>query len=731
MSRYIATKEKRILLLKVVILLFAFPSFFAVTPAFSSEYSMNEKETSHVSPAENTTKALQEEIRWLQAEMAVAIATKHEVGISRAPSIVTVITDEEIRNSGYRRFVEILRNVPGFEILKSSDFGETFPAVRGLEGNNRVRLMINGHLVNNPLNGSAFGNFDDFPVENIKKIEIIRGPGSALYGENAFLAVINIITKEAADVQGVFFSSGYGSFNTLEENMVFGEVYGDVEISGMVHYRKTNGFDGTIESDSQTTIDNSLSAFDFPTASQAPGEVDDWRREYDLNLKVVYNDFYFQGWYSNKNRGPFVGPQHALSDESDVESNYVFGEIGYKKTFNDKFTLSPRIYYDQFDNDSYIESLPENTTLSFDTDGDGTADTFETHPDGLIGNGKVSQKIAGAEIPFDYKIFDGNVFTLGFEYRYIDQTNVRFFANFDPITLEPLDTIQDFTDTYPFLKEATRNIWSVYVQDTWDITDTLSLTLGVRHDEYSDFGSATSPRSGLTWMFLRNASLKLLYGEAFRAPSFVEMFTVNQPAILGNKDLDPEIIKTFEAGLTYAFNKNITSSITYFNNSIRDLIVLRSVDSSQETRRYDNFGDAHVQGIEAETRIDIGKGNYVFFNYTYQDPEDDQGNELPFVAKHKGNVGINLRPWKYVNINLNTFVSGKRYRESDDSRDDMPAYALVNLSLIGKEFFNTMKVQGTVYNLLDKTYSDPGPVSIPKDLPRPGRTYFVGLSYTF
>jgi iron complex outermembrane receptor protein len=132
-----------------------------------------------------------------------------------------------------------------------------------------------------------------------------------------------------------------------------------------------------------------------------------------------------------------------------------------------------------------------------------------------------------------------------------------------------------------------------------------------------------------------------------------------------------------------------------------------------------------------ETRIDLTKGNYLFMNYTFQEPEDDDGNDLPFVAKHKGNFGVNVQPWKYINTNISTFVSGSRTREVDDRRDDLPAYALVNLSLIGKGFFRTMEVQGTVFNLLDKDYSDPGPISIPDDLPRPGRTFFIGLSYQF
>lgn len=656
---------------------------------------------------------------WFGYGEGVTIATRHKTPLNKAPSVVTVITAGEIKNLGYRTFIEILRTVPGFEILKEAGTGVVEPAVRGIASASKVKIMLNGHTVNTTLTGSAFGRFDDFPVENIKKLEIIRGPGSAMYGENAFTAVINIITKDAADIDGVKVSSGYGSFDTYEENVVFGEKVGKVEFSGMAHYRQTTGFDGEVESDFQTMLDSAFGS----NASLAPGRVHDGRQEYDLNLKIAYEDLWLQGWYSNKNRDPFIGGSLALNDESDIENNYVFGEIGYKKTFEERFTLKPRIYYDQFDSNSYFEVLPEGTVLPADTDGNGIPE-FVVFPDGVINVVKGIERIAGTEIPFDYQLFDGNTLTLGLEYRLINQSNNRFLSNMDPVTGAPLTSVRDFSDSAPFLEDATRRIVSVYFQDVWDITDTLNLTIGVRHDRYSDFGNATSPRTGLTWAFMKDASVKFLYGEAFRAPSFYEMFRTGS----GNRKLDPETITTYEVELRYKFNKYVTSNVGYFYNDIDDLIFLKR---SQDAPVYENLTDAHVQGIEMETRVDIIKDNYVFMNYTFQNPEDDDGNNMPFVAQHKGNFGVNVHYWKYINANLSAFVSGKRSRIDDDTREDLPAYALFNLSVIGKEFFKTMEVQGTVFNIFDKDYSDPGAVFIPKDLPRPGRTFFVGLSYQF
>ena len=713
---------------RLVIAFLCISPVFKLAPVFSEEVLIQEpeksqQETEDIAQPPGKPKTIQEEIQWLQAEAMVTIATRHETPIDKAPSIITVITAEEIKNLGYRTFSELLRTVPGFEVIKEADSGDVASTVRGLDGGNKLRVMINGHLVNNPLHGDAFDNFDDFPVRNIKRLEIIRGPGSAMYGENAFLGVINIVTFEADDIDGARVSSGYGSFDTYEEDAIFGKRYGDVAISGMVHHRQTGGFDGTIKSDSQTILDNQLGT----SASQSPGSMHDGRQEYDMHLKVDYRDLYFQGWYSNKNQGPGVGPQFALNDGTNVEENYVFGEVGYKKTFEERFTLKPRVYFDQFDHSSFIDSLPPGTTS--DTDGDGIADNI--YPYGFMSQGRVIEKVVGTEIPFDYALFDGNILTLGLEYRLTNQTGVQFSSNFDPGTLEALSSMQDFSDTYPFLKETTRRVESFYLQDVWDITKTVNLTLGVRHDQYSDFGGATSPRAGLTWAFMKNASLKLLYGKAFRAPSFEEMFAENLSNFQGNENLTPEKIRTYELGLSYRFNKHVTSSVNLFDNKCEDIISLLAAESNNSTMEV-NAGRAHIRGIEAETKVDITKGNYIFMNYTCQSTQDNDGDApLPYIANHKGNLGVNWRSWEYINTNLSAFVSGRRTREEYDSRNELPAYMLLNLSVIGKEFFKTMEVQGTVFNILDKDYSDPGTASIPNDIPRPGRTFFVGLSYAF
>jgi outer membrane cobalamin receptor len=129
-----------------------------------NEKSKSSNEKSKSSTGINLEKAQLAEAIWLGQNEEVSISIRHETPISKAPSIVTVITDEEIKNLGYRTFVEILRTLPGFEILKRGDYGTVVPVVRGVEGANKIRVMLNGHFVNYPLWGDAFIFFDDFPV---------------------------------------------------------------------------------------------------------------------------------------------------------------------------------------------------------------------------------------------------------------------------------------------------------------------------------------------------------------------------------------------------------------------------------------------------------------------------------------------------------------------------------------------------------------------------------------
>jgi len=280
----------------------------------------------------------------------------------------------------------------------------------------------------------------------------------------------------------------------------------------------------------------------------------------------------------------------------------------------------------------------------------------------------------------------------------------------------------------------------LYIQDVWYITDSASLTAGIRHDHYSDVGGTTNPRIGLVWEFIKDTSVKLLYGSAFRAPSFTDLYQTNNPSFVGNKDIKPEKIKTYEAGIEHNFLTKYTARINYFYNVITDQIVTGDKPSATEAAALENRGGAEIDGIEAELLFDLGDEYFGYLNYSYQDPRDSDTDErLPDVPSHRANAGINLAPWKYLNANINVSWIGERPRAEDDTRDDLASSTLVDLTMIAKNFYKTLEIRGSVYNLFNEDYWDPSPyqadsanpIPVPNDYPGNERMFLVEARYTF
>jgi iron complex outermembrane receptor protein len=690
---------------KIIILILSAYSIFNLTPAFSEENSESKAKTEEI----------MEELRWLQAESIITIATKRAIPINRAPGIATVITAKQIKQMGFRTLVDILKTIPGFDVTMNN-IGTRQITVRGLGflNSERVRVLIDGHSVNDPYWGGAMNNFDDLVVENIKRLEVIRGPGSALYGKNAFVGVINVVTKDTEDIDGFQWTASGESFDTQNYNMLFGKEYGDLKVSGFFDYFDTEGFSRKIERDNE-----------FPNPwSMSPGRSQNEKEKTDLNLKLSYKNLEIKGKYMKKRREGYIGVGGALTDENDLKDTYVFAELTYNNlSLGEKLNMIPKVYYDRYDFDWLLESLPDGY--------------LGIYPNGFQGLTALTLNTLGFEDQFNYDVFDGNRLTFGFQYEWLHQHNARYSRlTFDPSNnFSPIDPPRDFSRDFPFTRDkATRQIWSLYLQDEWNITENIDLTVGVRHDQFTRFGGATNPRFGLVWRFIEDAHLKFLFATAFRAPNFREMFLKNNPLIVGNTSLDPEKINTYEFEIGYDFTKHISGSMNFFFNRIRDIIVLEPLAGSTK-QKYQNKGGNRIKGVEAEIRASFGNDNdnYAYANYTFQKAEETSNrNRLPDVPIHKANFGINVAFCKYVNANLHTFMTGSRPREDGDTRADLPFHTTSNLTLIGKNFMNNLEIRGSVFNLFGQGYDDPsGTDGAPTDRPQPRREFMVELRYEF
>ena len=669
-----------------------------------------------------------EEMLWLQAETYVITASKVLEDIKKSAASITVITDKDIRRMGARDLIDILRTVPGFS-FQNERHGATDSDIRGIlkDGDQHILYLLNSHSLNTNYWGGISPSYNPVPVDNIKQVEVIRGPGSALYGANAFAAVVNIITKSGEEVNGVQATVGEGTFDTATANLLFGKKINQLDISGNINYNEYGSYEGEIAMDGQTLFDQIFGT----NASLAPGVTREASKKIDLMLSLAFEGLRLEGRYCDRDLTPSIGLAPTLNSESETPSTDYTLNAGYSRDIGDRFTLSAKLYHNYTFMDYYYEIFPENVVVP-------TPDGLQLWPDGLIGNPENKNTRTGGEAQGTVRFSEKNTVVAGFSYEYMNQYDVRVTSNFiaGPVknVFIPVGAYQEVTDLQNYSKNVDRTFTAFYAEDLWDIRDNLRLTLGGRYDKYSDFGNSFNPRAGLVWQFLEGFDAKILYGRAFRAPSFYELYSTNNPAFLGNPDLEPEVVDTFELSFGGTFAEFITARLTGFHNNISDSIDLATYETQDV---FENGGDIRTQGIEAEGKFDFGKGRYVALNYTYQDAVNLDTDERPYnVATHKGNVMANIRLSKYLNFYTNLYFQNGFERQKDDPRqDENPGFTVVDMTLLAKNFFPRLKgleIRGSVYNLFEKDYTVPTPKDgLPVDFPMPGRSVMFDLRYTF
>jgi iron complex outermembrane receptor protein len=643
-------------------------------------------------------------------ESELLAATKRPTSLRRVPATATVINAEEIRNMGARDLMDVLRMVPGFGIT-IDEFGRSMFEVRGIStvGSEKILLMMDGHRLNEAWTGSALANvYNDMPVDNIKRIEVIRGPGSALYGANAFVGVINVMTRDPEDTDGVEIRGTGGSFNTRKVSVMAGKEYKGLKVAGSLDYLNTDGPRLRIERDSMRS----------PAVSAAPGDTDMHEEKGDFFAKAEYGNWSIMGQYVNKSRGGYIGFNNALHAGDAPKYENYWSEIAYNRAISNDLVVKLRGYFDIFELDSRVGILPAGNT---------------GYPDGAFAKTLLTDRTIGTEMQIDYNLFEGNHLILGATYENIKQYDVRYLANFNIRTLAPLGSLRELSSQTNFNKPASREIVATYLQDEWDLNQELNLIAGVRYDHYSDFGGTVNPRAGIVWAFSDNGEIKLLYGQAFRAPNFKELYDQNNSFSVGNPDLKPENIQTFEGGVGYKFCSAVKANATYFRSNIRDLI---DRDTTVTPTRYVNKGKLEVNGVEAELMVMQTLSNYLRLGYVYQDARDeDHDISAPWIPRQRFTAGLNAGITRYLNGHLDLLWTGARGRIAGDTRSELPSYTTVDLTLVARNFYKNLEIVGTVHNLLDHRYRDPDRsgalAKIPGDLPREGISGYLTVAYRF
>jgi len=672
---------------------------------------------------------LQQEFKWLKAETYVITASKVMETIKKAPASITVVTDRQIRQMGAKHLEDVLRAVPGFVSSYFYD-GQFLFGVRGgwRAPSNNVLIMINSHPIYDASTQEALTVHETLIIDNIKRIEFIRGPGSALYGASAFHGVINVITKEAEDIDGFELTARGGSWDTQQYNLLYGKTFSDLEVAFNFNYFKTHGHRAFIEEDLQTWIDEQWHPF-FPPASLAPGRTKGDDEKYEVALNLKYKGFTFDGRYVDREKDLPVGNFPVLNEGSFKSWENYYLNLSYETTITEGLDLAGKVYRNHLVDYFFdFQSYPPGFTAMTPT---GPA----TWAEGLLQetSGKTSR--TGIEIQATYKISDFNTIVAGATYEeqkwYDKSLSANFLPSPIPDTLIYRPSVQEWPD---YIVETVlggtqkRNFKAFYLEDIWDITDDIRLTTGVRYDRYSDFGGEVSPRVGLTWEYIKGYDLKLLYGHAFRAPTFFEIIWRDP-----DSELDPETIDTYEVSLGADFTSSFSGRVTFFHKEEEDIIF---PTGTADQLNYTNQGKSRDQGFEVEAKYDFGKGTYVSGYYEYLSVKSGRNS-----SNYKAYLITNVRLSRYLNFNADCNHWDSLNRLPDDPRDDPSSLTLVNATLIARKFLKGhegLELRGSVYNLFDKDWSMPmevmtpvGSPAIPNDLPIPGINYLLEIKYTF
>ena len=661
----------------------------------------------------------------------VTTATMTAKSTITAPSTMTAFTAEDIKSMGSRTLMELLEKVPGM-IVRLKHTGGQGIGLRGIQtysSCDKYKMLVNGHAINPPLYAD-FSDSYDMSLENVKQVEIVKGPGSALYGTNAFAGIINVMTYKPEEVKGLKVDGKYGSYDTVFGDLSLAKVFdNESQLSINVNRQQSNGADLKVERDG-------LYGTPFSIASTRGMDEDYDRTQY--SAEYIYKDFSFYASYMDLTVPypvPIVGIMTQEGGDKDMEYGYM--EANYNFHISDLTSLKTTLSYDSYKHEEYTQEYPYGFTLGRDLNGDGMIEYWPTGA--FAGYGHKSRNY-DAKVVLDTKITEKNELLVGAFYEYSELYDSYMITNAHPVYGYSLGRMTDITAYSNWIQnhpDPDRDIYGLFFQDEWNMTDEWYMILGGRYDEYNDFGSTFNPRCGLVWDFNQKGGVaKLLYGTAFKAPNFSQLYITNNTVAVGNEDLDPEKIKSVELALNYIFAEKLDTGISLYYLKAEDLIDIsttRNYSLPGYPRVYVNHGEQEVTGVELNFKYAFQKNTNIYGSYCYSDAQDELlDRDVPLTPDHLFTLGANWEIVEHLKWNINADYTSKLEREAGDPRDDLDATTIWD-STLRLEGIAGFDFYFSVYNIFDEDMYTPSVLSdLPlTDTPRPGTTYCGGVTYRY
>lgn len=626
-------------------------------------------------------------------------ASKFQQKATEAPSSVTVITSDEIKRYGWRTLGDVIASAQGF--YTTYDRNYEYLGARGVnlgDFNSRILVLINGHRINNDLNdGAAIGTAFPLDVDLIDRVEIVRGPGSVLYGNDAFFGVINVITRQGKQVNGAEASGAYGSFNAASGRITMGN-------------RFTNGLDvllsGTFyHSDGPENLFYPV----YNTPSQNNGVAHNLDNDEFASLfgSANYQDFTLEGGYISREKKNPTAQYLTTFDDSRLRTvdrrGYV--TLKYAHQFSDTLNVSADVYYDRSE---FQIGYPEPFGSP------APAPVFEKEQE--------TGEWAGGEAQINKKIWDRNQFSLGAEYRDDFSQEDHLY-----VVVPSASNVRDVNDR--------RQNYGIFAEDNFTVVTNLQINAGVRYDQYYDqhdsFTPSWNPRAALIYSPSSQSTLKFIYGTAFRDPSFFELSELPTLSVKPG----PEKITSYEVDYEQGIGRYLRSSVSAFYNRMDDLIDIQNGS-------FTNF-NANTLGTELALEGIWKGGIRTRLSYTLQHTENrDTDIGFPDSPMHLVKASVSAPLWQdkifaglefqYTSASHTIMTVPSLGGIQTEPGPDAPGFGVVNFTLYSHNLVKNLDVSASIYNLLNNKYEEPATIfHLQNVIQQDGIAFRVKLTYHF
>ncbi|MFT5163759.1 MAG: outer membrane receptor for ferrienterochelin and colicins [Alteromonadaceae bacterium] len=679
--------------------------------------------------------------------MTVSSASGVEESLRDAPAAMVIITADDITKRGYTGLWEIFADLPGFDVIHTGQNVQATAYQRGYRTpwTQRTLFLVNGKSDFNLWSHSA--NFSNqYGLQNVERVEVLYGPAGAVYGPNAFLGVVNLITKRPQDIEEDYINVSLqtGSHSTKAMDLAAGGNFG--EFKATISYKTYNsdeaGLDDlapwgflTDEIFSNRTIWGAV--LDHSARGIAYGSYANLTNEDGLIAEVNYQNFTvgFTDYDLKSGYGGYYAADHGQANDSWQNGNQQI-YVEHKAKVGEQLTIKtlvsrresstgggwaeaePDWNVDQVINSPSFVSISDwnsfSTARLFKQDYEyGWSDTFR-----LSGGIKYEKKALNKAYEICYYWSTAFCSAPGASDSASWPTENGpgiYHSSAENIVIGP--STRDKPTAINVVDTSDKGL---YVQGIWDLNN-WRINAGIRYDRNNLYGSTTNPRASAVWKVTDRGTIKLLYGEAFQEPAPTQLFG-GWTGRAANPDLQPEEMRNIELVLMYQSDF-----------MLHDISLYRSEFENVIKEEAENAGTRDIWGVEYRGNfsfnhfLDDSEDISGYLNYTYTKTDSsihydfnagdwvEGADEIGDIAPHKINAGLNIPVGEAFNANVRVnYVSDRelysRNPLSDQSRPDggreAQSYLTMDINLI--YHFGPAELALKVKNLFDKSYYHPG-----------------------